>query len=210
VDAPPIELVLFDLGGVLIDFRGVGPMKDLAGIESDDELWERWLTCRWVRRFERGHCTPDEFAAGMVADWQLTLSPDEYLDGFAGWLGDPFPGAAALVAEVRGQVPTGCLSNMNAVHWQTHLSRSPSGFEFDHPFLSFQVGAVKPDREIFELVAAASGIAPERTVFLDDNQLNVDGATEFGLRSIRVRGVDEARRALVEFGVLGPSFTSDS
>ena len=31
--------------------------KELAGIASDDEIWRRWLTCEWVRSFERGHCS---------------------------------------------------------------------------------------------------------------------------------------------------------
>jgi len=202
MDAPPIELVLFDLGGVLIDFGGVEPMKALSGIETDDELWERWLTCRWVRNFERGHCSPDEFAAGMVSDWQLDLSADDYLDAFSNWPGGPLPGARELVAEVRSKVPTGCLSNTNSIHWDTHFARWPLLGEFDQRFLSYEVGAVKPDRELFEIVASAIGSPPERTVFLDDNTLNVDAAVEFGFRAVRVKGVDEARQALIEIGVL--------
>ena len=50
----PFDVVLFDLGGVLVDFGGVQAMKELSGITDDDELWHRWLTCRWVREFERG------------------------------------------------------------------------------------------------------------------------------------------------------------
>jgi HAD superfamily hydrolase (TIGR01509 family) len=202
VDAPPIELVLFDLGGVLVDFGGVESMKAMAGIESDDELWERWLTCRWVRKFERGHCSPDQFAAGMVEDWQLALSPNEYVQAFSSWIGGTLPGAHELVVEVRQLVPIGCLSNTNQIHWEAHFSQWPLVTELDHRFLSFEVGAVKPDREVFALVAAATGVRPERTFFLDDNQLNVDGASAFGFRSVRVKGVDEARRALVEAGLL--------
>src|SRR6478736_3991610 len=95
-----IDVVLFDLGGVLIDFAGVEPMKELAGITEDDELWRRWLTCRWVRSFERGECTADEFAIGMVDDWALPLTPQEFLDEFRSWPGGPLPDAAELVAEV--------------------------------------------------------------------------------------------------------------
>ena len=47
-------MVLFDLGGVLIELGGVAAMRELTGIESDDELWRRWLGCRWVRSYERG------------------------------------------------------------------------------------------------------------------------------------------------------------
>ena len=57
-----IEIVLFDLGGVLIELDGVASMRELTGIESDDELWRRWLGCRWVRSYERGGCSADDFA----------------------------------------------------------------------------------------------------------------------------------------------------
>ena len=43
MDARSVDVVLFDLGGVLIDFGGVGPMKELSGITGDEELWRRWL-----------------------------------------------------------------------------------------------------------------------------------------------------------------------
>ena len=70
----PIEFVLFDLGGVLVDPGGVGPLRTMSGIGSDEELWARWLGCPWVRRFEAGRCSPEEFAAGFVDDWGLGLS----------------------------------------------------------------------------------------------------------------------------------------
>ena len=58
----PVSAVVFDLGGVLAEFSGVVTLRELAAIDSDDELWRRWLSCEWVRRFERGQCSPEEFA----------------------------------------------------------------------------------------------------------------------------------------------------
>jgi putative hydrolase of the HAD superfamily len=150
----PVDVVLFDLGGVLVDFGGVEPMKALAGIDSDEELWRRWLACPWVRRFERGHCVAGEFAAGMVDEWRLTIGPDEFLAGFRAWPGRVFPGAEQLVAETRRVVPVGCLSNTNALHWDEY---GPRWRDFDFQFLAFELGAVKPDREIFDRVADAVG-----------------------------------------------------
>ena len=83
--AAAFDLVLFDLGGVLIELSGVTVMRELAGMDSDDELWERWLSCPWVRAFERGECTPEEFAVGMVEEWTLTVAPDVFLSAFRGW-----------------------------------------------------------------------------------------------------------------------------
>ena len=197
-----IDVVLFDLGGVLIDFGGVDPMKELAGIATDDELWQRWLTCRWVRSFERGECTADEFAAGIVDDWDLAIEPGTFLTEFRDWLGGTLPGAEALVESVREHVPAGCLSNTNALHWDHNFARCPILAAFDFRFLSFELGIVKPDRELFDRVAALLPVPAHRVLFLDDNPMNVEGATDSGFVARHVRGVDEARDALVATGVL--------
>jgi glucose-1-phosphatase len=202
VPGPPIDVVLFDLGGVLFDPGGVGPMRELSGIESDDELWRRWLTCRWVRSYERGHCSAQEFAAGVVQDWVLDITPAAFLAAFGGWPRGPYPGAEELVREAQAVSPVGCLSNTNALHWEAHFTRWPVLHELEFRFLSFELGMVKPDAEIFQAVAGRLEVAPERVLFLDDNTVNVEAAAGAGFVSWRASGVDEARGALVELGVL--------
>ena len=200
---PPIDVVLFDLGGVLIDFGGVDAMRELAGVDSDDEVWRRWLSCEWVRAFERGQCTADDFAAGVVADWGLAIDGPAYLAEFAGWLGGPLAGAEELVTDAGRVVQVGCLSNTNELHWR-HWASWPFLDHLDHRFLSFELGLVKPDRELFEHVAERLRPIPaDRVLFLDDNLVNVEGARAVGFRGAHVRGPAEARAALVEHGVLG-------
>lgn len=198
----PMEIVLFDLGGVLFDVGGVAPMRELSGIDSDEELWGRWLGCRWVQALEAGRCTPEEFAAGVVTDWELPVAPEEFLTTFGSWVNDPFPGAAELVGETGAAARIGCLSNTNAYQWDSHFGQFPLIDAFEFRFVSFELGLVKPDRAIFEAVAAALPAAADRVLFLDDNTANVEAATAFGFRSRHVRGVDAARAALVEEGVL--------
>jgi HAD superfamily hydrolase (TIGR01509 family) len=195
--------VLFDLGGVLIDPGGVGPMRELSGIGSDDELWARWLSCRWVRLFEAGRCTPEEFAAGVVGDWELDLEPAAFLEEFGRWPGAPEPGALELVTDVMEAVPVGFLSNMNSFQWAANYEAIPLTEAFAYRFLSFELGMVKPDRAVFDAVAARLPVPRDRVLFLDDNAVNVDAAEEAGFRAEHVRGVDAARKTLVSAGVLG-------
>jgi len=197
-----IDIVLFDLGGVLIDFGGVEAMQTLAAIDDEELLWHRWLSCPWVRRFECGDCSNAEFATGMVAEWELDITPEDFLDQFGSWLGGPLPGAEALLDQVRRTHPAGCLSNTNALHWDQNFAQWPILDAFDFRFLSFQLGIVKPDRALFERVAQLLPVDAHRVLFLDDNLVNVDGAQEVGFVATRVRGVDEARDALVAAGVL--------
>ncbi len=200
-----VALVLFDLGGVLIDVGGVEPMRSLAGIGSDEELWHRWLASPWVRCFERGECSAHEFAAGVVDEWHLDLGAAAYLAAFTSWMSGPVAGAAELVAQVQASVPVGCLSNINALHWATIASDSPIFDRLDHRFLSFEIGLVKPDAEIFEYVATRLDTPRDQVLFLDDNQINVHAAEAAGFSARCVSGLDEARRALVAAGLIAPS-----
>jgi HAD superfamily hydrolase (TIGR01509 family) len=201
VARPDVEIVLFDLGGVLIDPGGVGQMRTLSGIESDEELWHRWLTCPWVHSFESGTCTPQDFAAGVVADWELSISADQFLTEFRSWTADPLPGADEIVRHVQRVVPTGCLSNTNALQWDV-FSKWPVLDEFDFRLLSFELGVAKPDPAIFEIVAERLPSPRGKVLFLDDNVLNTDAAMAAGFQAVHVRGVDEARRALVRVEIL--------
>jgi putative hydrolase of the HAD superfamily len=200
--AERVDLVLFDLGGVLIELAGVRAMLELTGLASEEELWRRWLTCRWVRRFESGGCSETEFAAGVVAEWQLDLSASAFLAAFREWPVGPLPGAAELVAQTRASVATGCFSNTNALHWHGHVATWPLASLFDHRFLSFELGLLKPDVAAFAHVADLLEVPAQRVLFLDDNALNVAGAVAAGFQATRATGVDEARQRLVEAAVL--------
>ena len=194
-------VVLFDLGGVLAAFGGVDRMAVLSGIREPDEIWRRWLACRWVRRFESGACTPEDFARGVVADWELSVSGEEFLDQFRSWLKGPLEGAEALVAEVSAHATTACFSNTNALHWEAGCADWELMGRFDRTFLSFQLGLLKPDAEAFRAVVGQLGVEAGRVLFLDDNQINVEAARAVGLRAERVVGVEEARLALIAAGL---------
>jgi putative hydrolase of the HAD superfamily len=191
--------VLFDLGGVLVRVPGVAAMQDLAGIEGETEVWRRWLACEWVRRFERGQCSPAEFAAGVVADWDLPVTGSEFLAQFRQWPDGLYEGALEMVGAIREQAAVGCLSNTNRLHWEVMEHWGLAG-AFDHAFLSHQIGLVKPDQAVFEHAIGKLGVPPPNVVFLDDNAINVQRAAAVGFDSERVQGVDQARRALTERG----------
>jgi glucose-1-phosphatase len=194
-----LRVVLFDLGGVLVRVPGVAAMQDLAGIDSEAEVWHRWLACEWVRRFERGHCSASEFAAGVVADWDLPITAAEFLARFRAWPEGLYEGALEMVGAIRGQAQVGCLSNTNSLHWDA-MERWGLPGAFDHTFLSYRMGLVKPDQAVFEYVAGQLGVPAEEVLFLDDNAINVDRAAKLGFDSQRVQGVDPAGRALAERG----------
>jgi len=196
-----VDVVLFDLGGVLIELARMPTMGRFFGERAEDEIWARWLACPWVRRFERGGCGADEFARGMVETWSMPATPEVFLDAFLRWPRGLLPGARELARATRARVATGCLSNTNVLHAERHATEEAVYDLFDHRFLSHELGLVKPDREIYVHALERLGASAANVLFLDDNQINVDGARSVGLRAERARGIDEARAALARHGI---------
>ena len=110
------RFVHFDLGGVLIELGGVEIFGELIGVKSAEEVWKVWLTSPWVRRYERGQCTREEFASGIVAENQIDLTPEAFLRIFRDWPRGRMPGASDLVWGLASTVPAACLSNTNEMH----------------------------------------------------------------------------------------------
>jgi putative hydrolase of the HAD superfamily len=200
---PAIGVVLFDIGGVLAEWLGLPVMRELTGAASDLDVAGRWLMSPWVRRFEAGDCSEQEFAEGVVAEWEFPFTPEEFLEKFLSWLDDPFDGAEQMVRETKAHATVGCLSNTNSLAWREIISHWPLTPLFEYRFLSFEMGAVKPDREIFGLVVERLPVPPDRVLFLDDNAINVEGALASGLRAEQARGVQEARAVLTRYALLG-------
>jgi putative hydrolase of the HAD superfamily len=202
VTSPGIDFVLFDLGGVIIELGGVSSLQEVAASAGDEEHWHQWLASPWVRRFEKGECSATEFSTQVVAEWGLHVSPERFLEIFRDWPIGPFPGMADLLARVRQSAQIGCLSNTNSMHWEHQTSLWPVLDLFDFRFLSFELGLAKPDEAIFHAVAERLPFSPDRILFFDDVAVNSDAARSYGFRSEQVRGIEEVRNALCEFGVL--------
>jgi glucose-1-phosphatase len=163
-----IDIVLFDLGGVLIEVGGVASLQEMVGNLANEEVWHRWLSCPWVRRFEKGECSDVEFSHGFVPEWKLDIAPERFLEIFRDWPVGPYSGTTELLAEVRQSVPIGCLSNTNSVHWEHQASQWPLLGMFDYRFLSFELGLVKPDEAIFRAVSEQVPFPRDRVLYLDD------------------------------------------
>src|ERR1700723_1237658 len=165
-------------------------------------ILKMWLHSTPVREFERGRMDAAEFAAAVTAEFRLPVQPQEFLDSFTGWVTGLYPGTLEMLAQIPSSYPRALLSNSNALHWTRVVSDLQLGPAFDHHFVSHLTGRIKPDADAFEHVVDSLDCRPEQVLFLDDNTLNVDAAKRFGMQAVRVRGIDETKRALVERGVI--------
>jgi putative hydrolase of the HAD superfamily len=196
------KLILFDLGGVLLEFDGIGPLVDLSDGTLDRDTARRvWLTSPSIRRFETGQCNAEEFATGFMSELALPIEPGEFLTHFVSWERGPMDGAMELLEGLRRRHQLACLSNNNPLHW--HVVRDKFRLEqlFHRCYLSYQLGLMKPDRRIYEHVLADQRLPPDRVLFIDDSPECVQGATDVGISAHRANGVGEVRDVLRSLGI---------
>jgi HAD superfamily hydrolase (TIGR01509 family) len=178
------KVILFDLGGVLIENNGRAALTAMLPRPLPaSEMWRKWLASPVVRRFERGQISADEFASSFVREWEIDLEPAVFIREFATWPKGLYEGAEALLSDLKGTHHLACLSNTNAIHWQ----RFPQLHAlFDSCFLSHEMGHVKPDPEAFEYTVARLGVVPAEVYFFDDLLPNVAAAREVGMNAFQV------------------------
>lgn len=190
--------VLFDAGGVLVRLDHA---RALSQWRAGSITREEWLMCRSVQAFERGELTEPEFASDTIRELGLQVSREEFVCSFRAWILGPFEGIREVTADCRARgVSVGCLSNTNPIHWATITSMEPWIRTFDRLFLSYQIGNVKPEAEIYAHVLHELSVQPEEILLLDDNQLCVDGARDAGWQAERVDGMCGAAAALERLG----------
>jgi putative hydrolase of the HAD superfamily len=193
----PPDAVLFDLGGVLVDFGGLDQFRRWLPPGADEaDLWRRWLHSPSVRRFESGEGDASAFARGVIGEFGLPLTPERFLQLFVEWIHGPMPGAWELLDALRPRVELAYLSNTSELHWPKLSGEMSIPARFHFGYASFRIGAVKPDERAFRHALDSMGREPGDVLFLDDNRINVEAARALGLRAEVARGVEGARDAL--------------
>ena len=196
-----IAAVLFDMGGVVVQLDSLENVLGPTTLSSE-EVWNTWILSDAVQRFERGQCAVEEFAEQIVAELQLEGTVDDFISRFVRFPQGLYPGAVEMVATVPSDVVTGVLSNTSALHWEHQTDAETVRGLCGRSYLSYELGLAKPEREIFDYAVADLALAPERVLFIDDNQINVDGARAAGLNAGLAKGPEEAAQVLRDFGVV--------
>lgn len=203
-DAPPVESVLFDLGGVLIDWN---PRYLYRPYFPDPGRMEAFLTdvCapEWNHEMDAGRSVDEAVAerqaqfpehAALIALWR---------DGWPKMLGGAIEETVAILRDLRARAtPIFALTNWSAETFP--VARSRFGFLdwFAHIVVSGEVGLAKPDPAIFRLTAERTGIVPQRTLFIDDSDRNIASAAALGYQVHRFTSADALERDMVARGLL--------
>lgn len=99
--------------------------------------------------------------------------------------------------ELKSRCKLGLLSNAGPRSYKMEDGVGEEGWGlFDDKVLSYEVGLVKPDPEIYRLAASRLGVKPDECVFVDDGEHNVLAAEEVGMRGVVYRDFESFRRDL--------------
>lgn len=200
---PSITVILFDLGGVLVELDGPPIKKEWLPKPMDDsEIWGLCAKSSAIHDFERGRINSKEFGVRMVDEFSLSVSPEDYLEFFTYWPTGLFLGVEELLSKIPLHYRKAIFSNTSEAHWTRLMNEMNLAHHIQHCYASFQIGHVKPDTKGFEIVIEKLNVAAEEILFLDDNQANVEAAKNCGIQSIWVRGVVEVEEALKTSGVI--------
>ena len=168
-----IRVVLFDLGGVLVELSGLPALLSWLGHRfTAEQVRTLWLSSPVVRSFETGKMQPAAFAEQMISELGLQVSSEEFLSELYTRSQRILPGAVELVRRVPRDCRRATLCNTNALQWSSLAEHRDLIGAFDHHFASHLTGKIKPDEEAFHHVLTALGCRGPETLFLDDSQLN--------------------------------------
>ena len=202
--SPNPELLLFDLGGVLVEFAGPKELgQHLPWPSTPEVILKRWTECPHTDEFERGKLSPAEWAERFIRDWDVNLTPEEFLAKFTTWSRRVLPGARELLEKLRHRYRLAALSNSNELHWERNTNELRILELFEFAISSHEIGLCKPDPQIYKVALERAKVSsPDAIVFFDDLAANVNAAKSVGLRAYQVRGVDELRERILAEGLV--------
>jgi HAD superfamily hydrolase (TIGR01509 family) len=199
-------ILLFDLAGLLLDFRGIESTVEISNGTVDAEKFGRfWSESHIADRLYRGQCTPKEFAAGAVAEWSLSVPPEQFLAAFGQWLIGPYCGAFELLAKLRERYVLACLSNTNELDCKRFRNELRLHEHFHYCFFSNEIGLRKPEPQCYRFVLEAMNAQSSDVIFFDDSRECIDGARAAGLQAYQCIGVTSLVERLTALRLLDDS-----
>ena len=199
------RIVVFDLGGVLIDWNPRHLYRKL--FDGDDAAMERFLesVCSpaWNRRLDNGASFTQSVAELVRKHPGQAPLIEAYSERFEEMFSGPIDGAVAVLAELKSRdVPLYALTNWSADKAPVMYKLFDFVNWFDGVVVSGLVGCAKPDRKIYQHLLQTHKIDAHAAVYIDDVRENVDAASALGFAGIWFQSPGDLRRELVGHGLL--------
>jgi putative hydrolase of the HAD superfamily len=203
MDQPVIEVLLFDLGNVILPFNHYQIAEKLVPFSSRHERPDPAILFSYlfdlhqglVNEYETGRLSSQSFFDSVRKAFDLQLSFDRFVSIWNEIFTEDHE-VSALIRSLKGKRKLGLLSNTNPLHYEFIYSRFPIVRSFDRCILSHEVGSKKPAAEIYREAIRWASVAPEKILFIDDAQRNIDGAAALGIQAIRFISAQKLKEEL--------------
>jgi 2-haloacid dehalogenase len=202
--------VVFDLGGVLIDWDPRYLYRQL--FDGNETAMEAFLTevttPEWNLQQDAGRSWDDAVAALTREHPEHAELIAAYRDRWPETLGEAIGPTVEILGDLRrAGIRLFALSNWSAETFPVARRRYPFLEWFEGIVISGEVGITKPDLLVYRHLLERNALDPASTVFIDDNEANVQAASEIGMIAIRFEGGDALRSALADLGLLDASLS---
>lgn len=201
-----VSAVVFDLGGVLIDWD---PRHLYRKLFDDAEAMERFLAevCSqaWNEQADAGRPTAEITAELCRAHPEKRSLIESYYARFSEMIGGALEDSVAIVEQLHGRgMPLYVLSNFSAETFPLARARFNFFERFSGLVISGSEGMKKPDRRIYDLVIDRFDLTPARTLFIDDRRDNAQAACAAGWQALHFTSAEDLERDLRARGLLAP------
>ncbi len=198
-----IEVILFDLGNVILPFNHYQIAEKLFPFTKAREFQDPKKIFSYlfdygkgaINDYETGKISTSTFFQLVKEHLQLTLSFEEFQpiwnDIF--WENEE---VSKIIRSLKRRKRLGLLSNTNPLHFNYILSKFPVVKELDQWFLSHEVGFKKPAKEIFEKAIEWAHVDSQKILFIDDMKTHVDVAVSLGMQAIHFTSVQRLKEML--------------
>jgi len=200
-----IKNIIFDLGGVLIDWN---PEYVYLDVFEGDRKKMKWFfdeicTMDWNENQDAG------YALAQATEDRVKMFPEyeEWIRMYYGrWeemLGESIVDTVALLKQLvaNPNYRVVALTNWSAETFPVALKK----FDFLHWFEGIIVSGTektrKPFAEIYQLTLDRFQLNPQESLFIDDNARNIDGAQALGIHGIHFLSPEQLKSDLVKLGI---------
>ena len=203
--AAGINTIIFDLGGVLLDWNPLYVYNDkyFDSQEKRDYFFSTVCTGEWNEEQDAGKPISDatQELVKKFPDWEQPIR--DFYGRWTEMLRGPVPGTVEILRKLKqsGQYKLYALTNWQAELFQIALVRHSFLYWFDGRLVSGVEKTRKPFPEFYNLLLSRYSIDAARAVFIDDNLRNVAAGEAVGIKSIHFQSPAQLSEALKELKI---------
>jgi 2-haloacid dehalogenase len=196
-----IDTIVFDLGGVLVDWNPRYVYYDMFPTEAEaEDFLQSICTPAWNAEQDRGRSLQEATEALVAIHPKWTQEILAYYGRWHEMLRDPIHESVELLQSLKhsGDYRLLALTNWSAETFPVARERFDFLQWFEGIVVSGEEKLIKPDAQIYECLFARYQVTPERAVFIDDSAQNVETARQLGMQGIHFRSPMQLRESLAE------------